>query len=150
MQADSDVSLRQSVVDFARDSIAFAEDGVELSLCAKQPQFQRQQDQSAECQRHQQIEPYRLVEVRPQLELESRALFVPDAVVVGGLHAKRVAAGRNVRVVGSAARAGFPPVVVEAFEYVALADLLRRNEAQARVFELEVVVTSRDLEACCI
>ncbi len=75
--------------------------------------------------------------MRPQFEAERRARRVPESIVIGGLHAKRVSSRRNVRVVGGAPRSGIGPAVVEALEHVAVAHFLRRHKTQPRVVEFE-------------
>jgi len=59
-------------------------------------------------------------------------------------------AGRDTGVVCRTARAGFGPLVVEAFEHVAVAHFLRGSEAEAGVIELEVVMAGGDFESIAI
>src|SRR5262249_40433134 len=67
-----------------------------------------------------------------------RASLVPHAAVVAGDHAEPVIAGRKIRVERLPAIADVLPVAIEAFELVAKLILLRGDEAERRVVDLQV------------
>src|SRR6202789_1637893 len=56
-------------------------------------------------------------------------------------------AGRNVGVVGSATRPGFCPAMIEAFQHVTIANLLRRYKTQTRIAEFEMHMSGLDAKA---
>src|SRR6266545_3561829 len=78
---------------------------------------------------------------------ERRAVLVPHPVVVGGGDPKPIVAGRKVRVVGRAPVVGGRPGLVEALQGVPEEHLLRGEEAQRRVVELELLVAGSDAGA---
>src|SRR3954470_9049751 len=146
LDRDSDVALGKGVVNFAGDAITFGEDGAEFAFSTEEAQAERKEDECGGKNEEEQVEPDGLVKVGAELEGEGRASGVPEAIVVGSLNAEGVVAGRNAGVVGGAARARVGPLMVEAFEHVAVADLLRGCEAESGVIELKVIVACRDFE----
>ena len=52
------------------------------------------------------------------ITLTPAPVAVPDAVAVGGYHAERVVAGRQIGEIGYAARARINPVSIQSFELV--------------------------------
>ena len=76
LHRDAHIALRQRVVNLARNAIAFAQHGVELALRTQQPPPQQQRNQARHRSRQQNVEPDRLVEMRPQFKLQRRALAV--------------------------------------------------------------------------
>jgi hypothetical protein len=102
-------------VDFAGDAVALAEDGGELPLGDEQAAAKQKNNEGDGGEGEEDGKPGGLVEVGAEFEGESGTSGVPEAVVVGGLDAEGVAAGRDVGVVGGAAEAGFGPIAVEAF-----------------------------------
>ena len=146
LDRDADIALGEGVVDFAGDAIALGKDGAEFTLGAEETQSEGKKYEGSGEGEEEQIEPDGLVEVRAELERERRALRVPDPVIVGGLEAEGVVAGGDVGVVGGTARAGFGPLMIEAFEYVSVVDFLRGGEAEASVIELEMVVAGGNFE----
>ena len=68
----------------------------------------------------------------------ARAGFVPHAAVVAGDHAEAIRAGTEVGVERLPPRADVLPVAVAAFEFDAELVLLRRDEAQRRVVDLQI------------
>ena len=72
--------------------------------------------------------PPGLVEGRNDADGEDAADFVPDAVVVCGDDVEAIVAGREVGIVGGAARAGVLPIFVEIFEAITEADFFGSAE----------------------
>ena len=66
------------------------------------------------------------------------ALFVPDAVVVAGDHAKVIRPWPKVVVKRLTPGSRFLPGIVPALEAIAKEDLLRSDEAEAHVIDLDV------------
>ena len=71
------------------------------------------------------------------------ALLVPDSVVVGGHDLEAIRPRRNVRVVGDVPRARVDPVTVETHQPILEAHLLRLEEAEAGVMDLDLAVPGR-------
>ena len=92
----------------------------------RQPQHRRTRD----------IEPVRLVERRPDREIEHRLRFLPEAVVRRG-YAKAVVARRQVRIGRLPPSACVRPVAIEAIELVTEPQLGRRGEADGCVGDLD-------------
>jgi hypothetical protein len=80
----------------------------------------------------------RLVPGRGDDEVERRALFVPDAVIVRGDHVEAVRARPQVGVKRLTPASRFLPRVFPAFQPVSKPYFLRRDEAESRVIDLEV------------
>ena len=77
--------------------------------------------------------------MRQQAQAEGGAGGIPDPVIVGRQHPEAVAARGQVGVKRRPPAAGLDPAVVEAFQLVAVLDLLRSHEAQAGVLEFQPV-----------
>ena len=110
--------------------------------------FQRLHAQAVAARKHEperqhgeRIEPSRLIDVRREINRIRVAGLVPDPVVVGGLHEKRVTARRNVAVVRRPAIAGIDPVAIVAFELVLEAHFFGRKKTQAGVTDCEVAAS---------
>src|SRR5579872_1427452 len=134
----------------AGDAIPLGEDCIELTLGTEETEAKREEDEGGGEGDEEEIEPDGLVEMRTELESEGDAGRIPDTVVVGRLHAEGVVARRDAGVIGGAARDGIGPLVIKAFEHVAVADLLRRSKAEAGVVELEVVVAGGNLQIATV
>jgi hypothetical protein len=80
-------------------------------------------------------------------ELEGVPLFVPHAAVVAGHDTEAVCARREVRVLNVSLVDDLPPVVVLALQPVLEADLLRRDEAERRVVDLQIAHARRESNA---
>ncbi len=98
-------------------------------------------EREPERQHGERIEPSRLIKAWCEINRITVAAFVPDAVVVGGFHAERVTARRDVAVVRRAAIAGVNPVAIVPVEPVPEADLFRREKTQACIAEREVTAS---------
>src|SRR5688500_2483970 len=77
---------------------------------------------------------------------EDAAGLVPDAVVVGGDHLETIVAGREMRIVRGAARAGVLPIFVQPVEAITEANFFGRAKAQAGVAELNLGAIGRNGE----
>ena len=79
--------------------------------------------------------------------MEAGAGTVPEAVAVGGRHAERVVAGRQLRVVGAAPIAGVDPVGVEPLQTVFECGSLRHQQTECGVLKLPLVASGRHFDA---
>ena len=66
LDGDADVALSERVVDFAGDAVAFGEDGIEFALGAEEAEAESEEDERRCKGEEEQVEPDRLIEVRPQ------------------------------------------------------------------------------------
>ncbi len=101
------------------------------------------ESEAAPCQADEQhharrAKPGRLVEGRKDREIELRAILVPDAAVVGRLHAEAVVSGRQVRIGGLAPVDGLLPIVVVPFQAVAETHVFRIDKTQGRELDRHV------------
>src|SRR5262249_23286569 len=87
-------------------------------------------------QRDQTDEPPSSPEGREDSDLQTRPIHIPDAVAVRGDHREGVASGRQVGIVGSAARSGFDPITIQPMQFVSEAHLLGFYKTQAGVVDL--------------
>ena len=87
----------------------------------------------------------RLIEVRGELQRGRGAVRAPDAVVVAGQDPERIAARRDVGVVGHPPRAGLDPVPIEPLQAITEAHAFRRQVAQGGVLELQRALPRRDV-----
>src|SRR5690349_3674189 len=81
--------------------------------------------------RAQEPEPPTLPERREYDHRDGCAFIIPDAIAVGRDHTEPVAAGRQIRVINRAARAGVEPAGVQPFQPVLEFDLVRLDVTQS-------------------
>ena len=74
-------------------------------------------------------------------------VLVPHAAVVGGHDAEAVVAGSEIRILDLPLVADVPPVPVLALELESETHLLRRDQAQRRVIDLEIANERRQSRA---
>ena len=148
--ADGLVLELELAVLLAQRPRAIVDDAAELRLARLElvhpGAVQRVQEQRQQRARHRQ-EPGPLVEARLDLEIDRGRFRAPAAAALGGADLEAVLARRQVGVLRIAAGVALDPAVVEAFEPVAVADLLGRAVAQAHVVELELAGAGRQHQA---
>jgi hypothetical protein len=74
-------------------------------------------------------------------------MLAPKTIIVRSLDEKAIAAGRKTGVVGGTAWTSFGPLLVEAFETIAVANLRRSDEAKPSVLEVEPAMPGRNAHA---
>src|SRR5947209_12400895 len=147
LHGDAENLLREVVVNLARDAVALLQHGAETRAHLSQTQRVELPREQTEAERTQRIEPDGAVEMRPQPERHGGGRAAPDAVVVARDDLEPVIAGAQVRVIGHAPVAAVNPIFVEAEETVLVSDLLRRDETEARVVEVEAGLSRCEFDA---
>ncbi|MCG3162716.1 MAG: hypothetical protein JMDDDDMK_04034 [Acidobacteria bacterium] len=105
-----------------------------------EPPFEDQPDAARSSQQQSHTKPPGLIKSGQRHNPQSRAFVVPHAVAVGGDDVEGVAARRQMREIGHAPIARLDPVSVPAFQPVLETDVLRFDEAQARVGDFQIVL----------
>src|SRR5829696_4908716 len=146
LHGDAEYLLREVVVYLARDAVALLEHRAVARPHPPEPQRVKLPREEPQADDDERVEPVGAIEVRPEPEAERGGLARPDAVVVAGDDQEAVRARPQVRVIGHAPVAAVNPILVEAFELVAVAHLLRRDEAEARVVEVEAAPARRQAQ----
>src|SRR2546423_4966609 len=146
LHGDAENLLREVVVNLARDAVALLQHGAEARAHLPQAQRVELPREQAEAECAQRVEPGGAVEVRPQPETDGGGRATPDAVVVARDDLEPVITRPQVRVIGHAAVAAVNPVLVETQETVLVPHLLRRDETEARVVEVETRLARRERE----
>src|SRR5215203_3497562 len=136
-------ALEQGIVELLRDARAFGKARLETAVETR-PHLPHAPAVSRSGEPHeghgaQAEEPSRLVERGKDGEVQRRALFVPDAVVVGGHDVEAIAPGAQIGKQGLTACSGFlPAAAILSLEPITKSDLFRHGEAQGRVIDLEI------------
>ena len=143
LQDQSLHALQQRVVQVASDSLALVETSFHpLHVTAVPPVAAAVDKARTRTNRtpttHDSAEPGGLVVGRSDGEIQECAGLVPHAAVIASHHAEAVVAGRKIVIEGLPAIAGVLPIAIPAFQLVAKKHLLRRDEAERRVVDLQI------------
>src|SRR5580704_9898759 len=95
-------------------------------------------EQSQKSDRARRLEPTRLIIRREDGKIEGRTGFVPDAAVIAGHHAETVIAWRKIVIERLPFIANVLPVGIAAFQLDAKTDLLRRDQAESGIVDLQI------------
>src|SRR5882724_9663918 len=145
LHRDAQHLLRQIVVNFTSDTVSFLQYRGELQLYPLKTKSIKLPGQDRKQQRAQNIEPIRLVEVRPQIKIEGRARRTPEAIIVRSDYPELVTSGPQVCVVRNATRSTIYPVAVKPFELVFEPDFFRSNKTKRRVIKIKTALARREL-----
>src|ERR1700761_876276 len=88
------------------------------------------------------MEPGRLEPGRRDTEIQTRAFFVPNAVVVTRNHSKSIRPRTKVRIKGLAPSTGVLPVTIRALQLITEPNSLRYRQAQGGVVNPHITCTS--------
>src|SRR5205823_1820144 len=94
---------------------------------------------AAHAEQRQGEKPPRAPKWRQDDDLQAPALLVPDPVTVGGDHGEGVISGRKMAVISRAAGAGVDPISIQSHHLILEPDVLRVDEAQPGIVNLEVI-----------
>src|SRR5215813_11758176 len=129
--------LRQVVMNLSRDTCSFGKYSIELGSDAPHAKPVKLPNHSCQQNDQQRIEPVGLIEARLEIELKSRALLAPNAVIVCSHHPKAVVARLQVCIKGGATCSAIDPIGIKALELIFESDFIGRHKAQCRVVKVQ-------------
>src|SRR5580698_1502564 len=139
--------LKECVMEFPRDSSAFRQTFVEAIVGRPSnllqapligtPNHPQNSDSAKD------MKPGRLEPGRSDTEIQTRAFFVPNAVVVARNNSKSIRPRTEVRIKSLAPSTGVLPVTIRALQLITEANPLRYRQAQGCVVNPHVTCASR-------
>src|SRR5262245_12893609 len=143
----AEYTLQQGVVQVMGDARAFGEPFFKLPVelrrdPAHTPPISRP-DQSGYRSGAEQCKPPGLVEGGGNGELNRRALLIPHPIIIASNDSKSILPWRQVVVKRGATGPRFLPILIMAFEFVAVANLLRDNQAERRIVNFKITRSRR-------